>query len=199
MKRPAFSLIEILVVLAIVAVLIGMGVVTLIGLRNRTLAKQAVDEFILNVNTLKNTARNSVVSDRPSGFNVGIDDDVIVADKISKLDFYAMAFREGEYYQGECSDETTFLTCQFQPGSMKSSSLTLIDMNPDDEQQCTAIIFSPTTGKFSFGKVDGNNLSLDTKGICTFNFVHKQSPDIRFRVAVDKEKNDIYLYNGEVQ
>ncbi len=188
-KKKGFSLIELLTVLAITAILLGIGITQLLTMRNRTLAKQALDEFIQNYNSVRNSARNSVLEGRKTGANLSLTDDINVIEKADKMDYYAVKIVNDSYYKGTCEDVFSGFACTFDENDLKDSKSDVIDVKPLSPEQCSAIIFSLSTGHISFGSVDGNqNITLN-KNIdkCEYRFSHVTTPDIGLDLSLDKQ------------
>ncbi len=190
-RKPALSLIELLVVLAITAVLIGMGSSALVLLRDRAVTKQAVDEFVQNFTGTRNLARNSVSILSP-GVNPDIQDDVRIAQQLADFDYYAIIFANESYARGVCKDMGNFLDCSAVAGSLKTSIYEIVSAAPLDPDRCGALIFNQSTGKFNFGRGSGAGVTF-SNGItsCSYEFKHKTTPGVSFRVNVDNISGDV--------
>ncbi len=192
-RKPALSLIELLVVLAITAVLIGMGSSALILLRDRAVTKQAVDEFVQNFTGTRNLARNSVSVLSP-GTNPGIQDDVRIAAQLADFDHYAIIFANDSYARGSCKNLGNFLDCSAVAGSLKTSIYDIVSATALDPDRCGALIFNQSTGKFNFGRGSGAAVSF-SPGItsCVYEFKHKNTPGVGFQVNVDNISGDVTI------
>lgn len=190
-RKPALSLIELLVVLAITAVLIGMGSSALILLRDRAVTKQAVDEFVQNFTGTRNLARNSVAVLSP-GTNPGIQDDVRIAAQLADFDNYAIIFTDESYARGACKNMGNSLDCSAVTGNLKTSIYDIVSASPLDPDRCNALIFNQSTGKFNFGRGSGTAVSFSA-GItnCIYEFKHKNTPGVSFQVNVDNISGDV--------
>jgi type II secretory pathway pseudopilin PulG len=181
-KLPAFTLLELVVVIAIAAALMGIGINSLRTLRDRTSVKLAVDEFVLAFNGTRNLARNSVLSNRAAGS--GLDIDIQNAQKASNLDYYAMIFQdEQKYYRAECTQDLTKINCTDISGNLKTevNSLVNVRASSSNADYCKVILFNLSTGKFQL-----MNLNFQTSKAteCTYTFTHQQDPAANITVSV---------------
>jgi type II secretory pathway pseudopilin PulG len=192
-RKPALSLIELLVVLAITAVLIGMGSSALILLRDRAVTKQAVDEFVQNFTGTRNLARNSVSVLSP-GTTPGIQDDVRIAAQLADFDHYAIIFANESYARGVCKNLGNFLDCSAVAGSLKTSIYDIVSTAALDPDRCGAVIFNQSTGKFNFGRGSGAGVSFSPGTTnCVYEFKHKNTPGVSFQVSVDNISGDVIV------
>jgi prepilin-type N-terminal cleavage/methylation domain-containing protein len=207
-KLTAFSLLELIVVIAIVAVILGMGTTALISLRNQTLVRQSLNEFVENYKETRNIARNSVISgiDRD---NVTDDD---IAELIKTLDYRVIGISDDTYSLGTCqcqeeidqqldydqsqclSTTTGSVVCDFPEGSLKSNIYSVVEVTPGDPQACSAIIFGLGTASITFGIDDDlGGITATESDTCTVQFTHSQTRWVNFNLTIDRQTSEITI------
>jgi prepilin-type N-terminal cleavage/methylation domain-containing protein len=187
-KKKAFSLIETLVVLAISAILLGLAITSMVSLRNNTIVKQAVTEFIENSNTVRNAARNSLLNRQ------SVDDSDIsgIVDLSEDLDYYAIVFSQSEqtYFKGTCSvdEDTGDIACVFSQNDLKGKESDIVNVYTADED-CTVILYSLSTGDYTFAKnltSGAIQVAPQTKNKCVYRFEHAQTQGVYFDLELDR-------------
>lgn len=198
-KLPAMSLIELLVVILITAVILTLGISSLIGLRNRLTVRNAAGEFILNVNSVRNDARNGVIPGKQT--NYGSQGSASVSDKenirtAEELDFYVVGLKSNTYYRGIC-DQTGIntLSCTFNSQSLKGAIYDVVEvksqLNGTESANCAAIVMSLTTGKFRFGNLTGDTVTMNNTAECQYQFVHSATRAVTTNVKINSNKSEI--------
>lgn len=154
-KLRAFSLLELVTVMAIVATMLGLGTYVLIQLRYRTEVRTAVSELVDLFNSTRNSARNGELSGRPTGATGS----GAVVGLAAETDYYALVFSNNRYYKLSCEEGTTagLLLCgRFsadQPGDLSA----VAEFAPANAN-CGAFIFSLGSGRLRFAEVLSNAL-----------------------------------------
>lgn len=210
--KSAFSLLELVVVLAIVAVMMSLGITSLVELRNRTMLKQAVDNMIQNFNTTRNSARNSVIDRGQLG--TGLTDlalDKAILDQSDAIDYYAIILNygtDGDYYKGSCKSTgvgTTY-TCTFdKTAKLKGAAYESVKVNAVADT-CNTIIFNMGRGNIGYLASDssGDALSGNTitrtatssgtpARICDLSFTFKNNTSLQTGVKIDKDTYDFKI------
>lgn len=185
-KKSAFSLLELIVVMAIAAILMSLGLTSLISLRNTTLIKQSVTEFTENINGVRNSARNTVISGRPVGVSPAAEEETINA--VNNLDYFAIKFENNNYQQGTCSSTSTQLICTFSAVNMLKPNPANVIVNPEAEG-CGAIIFSLSTGNFRFANLAQEVATFNNTKKCNYSFRNGETGGTTIRVEGDVELN----------
>ncbi len=192
-KKKAFSLIETLVVLAISAILMGLAITSMVSLRNNTIVKQSMTEFIENSNTVRNAARNSLLNRQ------SVDDSDIsgIMDLSEDLDYYAIIFLDNTYFKGTCSidEDTGDIACVFSQNALKSSEEEVVNVYTADEN-CSVILYSLSTGDYTFAKnLTGGAIQIapQTKNKCVYRFEHVQTQGVYFDLEIDKSISEFNI------
>lgn len=160
-KLPAFSLIELVVVMAIVVLMISLGTSTLIGLRDRNILRQAVTDFAENFITVRNAARNSELVRDPSGTVQQQDQNLLSL--ISSTEYFALGIGgNSEYFKASCANTANpnESSCEFLAPSLKSSASADVQLSPGilnendgsftpaNDGSCSFFLFNLSTGNF---------------------------------------------------
>ncbi len=192
-QKPAFSLIELITVMAITAILIGLGLSGLVNLRNSTTVKGAVDEFLINFNSTKNAARNSVIT----GLDASASDQDNLA-IVGLLDYYGIVIRNNTFARGTCTSGSVpqNLSCQYSE-PLKTGNYEVINIALDGSNQtgCNFIRFSLTSGRLAFGEDNVNNVVVNNNTSCIYVFSHSQSPGTQLRVEVNRQDATARILN----
>lgn len=143
----AFSLIELLVVMALVSVLLGIGISALTTLRTTNLLTSTRADFISNYDTIRNRARNSVLINPLSG---GVSDPEDVFAELDRLRFYYMSLEDGNYGYGVCIEtETGAISCDNNQGIWKRDDEVQIEL-----RNCNSGAVLPNLLIFSLSTAD---------------------------------------------
>lgn len=193
------TMVELLVVILIAAVILTLGIGSLLGLRNRLILKQAAGEFIQNINSVRNDARNGVLPDKVTNYSsqgassISDKENIRIAEE---LDYYVLALKGDTYFRGSCDQTgTKTLECAFDTQPLKSSLYEVAEMKAVNEENantdCAAIVMSLTTGKFQFGSLSGDTVTLNNVPECNYTFTHKLTPVITAQVNVNKKTGEV--------
>lgn len=172
-KLPAFSILEMLIVLVITAIILSLGINSLINLRNRNFVRQAVTEFSENFTSIRNSARNSELTRSNSGTLQQQDQSLL--SQISTTDYFVLGIAsDGNYYKGSCAgplNNPTTVNCAILDPSLRtelSNNITVETgtydevtgvFSPADTSRCRFYIFNLATGNFRFGEGQGTTAS----------------------------------------
>lgn len=180
-RQPAFSLIEMITSLAIAAMLLSLGIAGLFSLRDRTTTKLAVDEFIQNFNSVKNAARNSVVS-------VAGGNEEAVINNVNNLDYYALIFEgTGMYARFRCQVNagTNVINCPANTRiPLRTGNYSTINFT-SPVSTCSAILFSLSTGSITFGSFNNNNITVNATQRCNYDVRFAPNSLVNFRLTAD--------------
>ena len=183
-KNNGFTLLELLVVIGITVTAGALGIYGLITFRETAILKQAGNELFTNVESIRNKARNSVLSIAKS-----INNDPLEA----KVDAFAIVFEDGNYSSMYCdrSDSTSIdYTCAYEKQNLKSEIFTTVDIGLFEESgyQCAGVLFEGVTGDLS---LFANKDSVTTEiGVC---IIAVELGGVRQILILDGEKDEISL------
>jgi len=185
-QKQGFSLVELMVVMAITAVIISLGLNSLVGLRDRTFTKQTVDEFVQNFNSIRSDARNNIL---PRSSTQSLDSIIAVSNIIIDIK------GDGQYYKGVCSISGSNTTCAIDKGSLKSETHSGIKVTTDptdsNSPNCGVVSFSLSRGEFSFGTISADGTYTETPvaqqpKYCVYLFSNLQNPTIIIKLKLNK-------------
>lgn len=191
---PAMSLLELLIVMVIAAVLLGLGLGSLITLRNQTTVRNSASEFAQNLKSVRNDARNGVLIGKdPNNEQANIA-------AVDALDFFSVRVQDDEYYRTTCDDDVN-LSCQPADNSLKSGLYDVVDIIPvdtstgqEDSANCSAILMDLATGRFSFATLNGDTLTKNQTQECEYVFRHSQTAGLNeVTVTVTSGVGDIII------
>ena len=180
----AYTIVEILVVLGIIAVLSGVGIAGMTLFRRTVQIEQAKNDLLSALRETGNLARNSVSSA------------VRGTDVLSgRVDGYALFIdlQEGNYSLRYCIKGSFIGQLQYDcTGVEKSSSQMLsapeVDIFPVDPAKCQGIFFARLTGDISALSSDIG--APDDVGNCILNLTHTQGGELR-QINIDLAGNNI--------
>lgn len=180
----AFSMLEIVLVLAVLAILMGIGWTGLINFRSTAEMQNAYSELVSVIKTVQNRANNSVSS--TSGLIP---------------DFYVLVFSQNRYYSFNCcyndrcirTSPTNSLICTKDETINYRVLPADIVITPDS--QCRGMGFGRLTGKFislAVPSIDSNTTrfssNIQETGICKVEISHTQiasKRDIEFNLNIN--------------
>lgn len=168
MKKKAFSLIEILVVLLIISGLIGIGIYSMLQLRRVLEADQATKEFITIIKETKNLAKNNSIN--------------FEADKSQLLTHnfgYKLIFKDETIYRALCKksfDGTWNQAICDTPIELKSSRYGNILLQTINNN-CNEVIFENLTEKMYF--ITNNTLLAEDE--CRIKIIFADDPTQRYK------------------
>ncbi|MFW5702459.1 MAG: type II secretion system protein [Candidatus Dojkabacteria bacterium] len=190
----AMTLLELLIVIVIAAVLLTMGLFSLIALRNQTAVRNASAEFAQNLRSVRNDARNGVLPGKDASSETAT---IAAADS---LDFFVLRVEDNQYYRTTCDDQDPSLICQATSPSLKGSIFDSINIEPIEPEtgtpteECNAILMDLATGRFSFATGNGNNIIPNSRERCSYRFTHAQTGLVnQVIVELDSNISDIVL------
>lgn len=170
MKLKAFSMLEMVIVLAIIAVLMGLGWTGLINFRSTAEMQNAYSELVSVIKSQQNKAKNSV-SSKSDG---------------TTPYFYALFFANNKYYAFNCGDNNTPNNIAQNVRCTKDSTV-IFRLLPADiklvpDTGCTGLGFTRLSGRFVSLALPANNLdsisTFDTtytySGVCNIKISHTQ-------------------------
>jgi len=212
LRLRAFSLLEIVVVIAITSTLMGLGIASLVSLRDRNIIRQGVNEFVQTFETVRNSARNSEIT-RAAGAS-----EAQIINIINNTDYYALQINNNNYYKFICQDYsnlTTPVVCQLNNNGIKSelsTNILIIPLESYDEStgvlvesvstaaKCEFAIFNLSTGNFRFAEdktavTSGTPMEFKTYGgaPCYYRFKLNGNETIDSIVKVDRLSNKIEI------
>jgi prepilin-type N-terminal cleavage/methylation domain-containing protein len=177
MKLKGFSLLELVIVLAILAIIMGIGWSGLINFRSTTEMQNAYSELVSVIRTEQNKAKNAVSS----------------AQDGTTPHFYTIFFANNKYYAFNCGDSKIPLSSTTKSVRCTKSTDVVFRVLPSGinlipDTQCTGVGFTKLTGKF----VSVNLPSSDLDGISSFNTVYNDTGKCNIKITHDSistEKN----------
>lgn len=215
-RFKGFSLIELIVVMAIGGVLLGLGLSSIVGLRRQTVVKSGINEFIDSINLASNEARNSFI--RTNDLS-GIDAVDEVFNRSESLSYRTFFIQEGEFFIGNCEQVVSNVdleryNCNQSIRDMKGSVSegSVVSLITDGSQNsyplnggvlanndvCEAIIFAPGSAQATFAKKDTANTNsfypaIGNGNICFYEFYHETAQNNKtiLRLNIDTLEFDI--------
>jgi prepilin-type N-terminal cleavage/methylation domain-containing protein len=94
-KRKAFTLLEVMIVMSVIVAMLSIGTYSLIRFRNYTIFQSNYRDFISNIKSVQNSARNSVIS--PKKYNTTGEP------ILSTVDAYMIYIENSEYSAYYCN------------------------------------------------------------------------------------------------
>ncbi len=191
-KNSGFSLLELIVVLAILAVMGSLSVLGLLRFRQTAILKQASREFFSNIETARNKARNNTLStSKDSSSNVFN----------SKVDAYAIVL-EGSNYSLYYCDKTSSIgagtqdyTCDVETADLKAQTFVDVAIAVDEESayECSGILFETVSGDM--------RLFNDIESVATVNnectiSVNFSNTNLKELIKFDAVNNQVSYINN---
>lgn len=167
----AFSMLEIVLVLAVLAILMGLGWTGLINFRSTAETQNAYSELVSVIKTIQNRANNSV-----SSTSTGV-----------IPDFYVLFFSQNKYYSfnccynSSCSRASASTTVRCTKDTTLSYRQLPADIRITPDSNCAGIGFGKLNGKFTtFSLPTGTNLdsinsfgsTISQNGTCNITLSH---------------------------
>lgn len=165
MKKSAFTLLEMMVVLGVIAFLTGLGTIALIRFRNYTQLTTSFNELVTAVKVIQNNAKNSVAS---SALSNDIPNAV--------PDYYTIRVENNSYDFFDCINQSNRIEC--------SSSSTQQDINIPTGVQvqaegCAGIAYERLTGNLVLVQTNGAIYTTQLNGSCTIRLTSTSLGDVR--------------------
>ena len=188
--KTAITLIEIVVVMAIIAVLVGLGLIGMNIFRRTAQLQSAYNDLSSNLSSYRNMARNSVPSVRKPG---ATDIDRIV-------DSYAVFFSNNDYHLYYCEDTGNILnqySCENTPGLIErpneksgDHAAISISLRAIDLPRCSGILFERKTG--SMYSMSSVLAAPQATGECRINVEHTENGNVKTMI-VDLTSNNFSI------
>lgn len=188
MTLKGFTLLELLVVMAIAAVVIGLGLVGMNLFRQTTQFQQAEVAFIADLRAAQNSARNSVSSQvLVDAGNTPIQ---------AQVDGYALFFSNDNYSIHHCFEQVTAFATQYDCGTVEEPDLKAgdfldIEIRPLDFNKCRGLFFSRLSGNIS--AMENTLDTLDDVGVCEIRIQHLYNGSLSRVLSIDVSQNSINL------
>lgn len=184
----SFTLVELIVVMAISGIMIALGVQAMLLIRQSVQFQQTESDFISNLRSVQNMARNSVASAtlRSQGRSL----------PASMVDGYALVFDTtgSNYSLRHCFRQTSGGTPRMDCSG--AESLNLKPNEYDDvvvvpllQPKCRALFFERLTGKIS--AMNGQIAPLDNVGNCDYQVRHSYNNNLLRLISVDVRNGSI--------
>jgi len=170
MEMKAFSLLEMIIVLAVLAILMGLGWAGLINFRSTAEMQNAYSELVSVIKSEQNKAKNSV-SSKSDG---------------TTPYFYTLFFANNKYYAFNCGDNNTPNNIAQNVRCTKDTSVIFRQLPTDivvtPSSGCAGLGFTRLSGRFASIALPANNLetisTFDTtytfSGTCNITLSHTQ-------------------------
>lgn len=178
MNKKAFTLLEIMVVLGVIAFLFGLGTIALIRFRNYTQLTTSYNELVSSLKSLQNKAKNSVAS---SAISSDIPNAV--------PDLYTLRVENNSYDFFDCmilSDRLNCSTLSQQESVIMPSGVQL------QIEGCIGIAFERLTGNIDLVQTNGALFTADPTGSCTIRLTQTSLGDLR-SIVVNADNDTLQL------
>lgn len=184
MKR-AFTLVEILVSMAIISALVGLGIVSLSQFRRTMEADQAGDAIMAGIKETKNLAKNNSVNGITSG-----------SEMLNKNFAYKLTFEGNTVYRQLCSkgftDPWGSPNCLGTKVDLKPSSFSNVLLAPQADSPCDIVYIENLTEKMYAFK--STVPTTEVTSPCKIDLVFKDNSE-KYRTLVIKPANGNYSIN----
>ncbi len=173
--------------MAIVAVLSGLGALGLNTFRQTSIIQQATSQFISDLRTLQNAARNSIVSQKLFLSNNNV--------LLSTVDGYALYIEtNGNYSIRYCKTQQLAGVTQYdcsgvEVANIKNPIYNEIRVVPTNSSKCRAILF--VRGSTDISALSSSVATPDNTGSCTIDVNIPNSGNDDRPVIIDLAKNNI--------
>ncbi len=177
-----FTLLELMVVMGIAAALLALGTVGLISFRNTVQLDQVRSDFISQLRTAQNLAKNSVASAALGG-------DLFE----SKVDGYAIFLNGNNYSLQYCLKQegsTNYDCSNAERTDLNPQPGTSIVISTSDANKCLGFMFERLSGKMY--SMSGYVTRPDSTGSCVVSFTHNISNNRR-EVSLDFDNSFINI------
>lgn len=178
-KTSGFTLLEILVVMAIIAVLLYFLIQSIAIFRRNVILQQASDQVSTVLTETSNYAGNNIL---PDGFSVEND----------KIYGYAIAIENNNLVRKVCTKaliSNVWVCDNSTSETLLEDVLISIRLNAD----CEGVLFINLSGDVKIGSL-GN---FDSDGICTVELSHAEDTRIFRKIVFDGSKNNYEFKNAE--
>lgn len=185
----AFTLVEIMVVMAIIATLLVVGIGSFSLLRNSVELDQATNEFISIIRTMQNRARNSATSAVLAALNptnpllARVDGFAVYIDSTSQ---YSLRY----CFASAGAGSTTYNCSGYELPNAKPATYSNITVQAVGGGSCNGIVFDKLSGDIS-GISSPNATAVDT-GTCRYRLTHSLLLSYR-EILVNLASNNIQI------
>lgn len=151
LKKPAFTLLELLVVMGVIAMMTGMGIYGLTRFQANTQVQTVTTDTLTLLRTVQNNAKNSI-----SFATTPTANDICSSNNNCVADYYAVTFSSSDYQVFACQKSGSNITCPSQ-NNLNIQSVTYPDITFSYEGTgCNYIAFQRLSGDII--DVQGNPL-----------------------------------------
>lgn len=177
-----FTLLELMVVMGIMAALLALGTAGLVSFRNTVELDQVRSDFVSQLRTAQNLAKNSVTSG------------VLGGDPFtSKVDAYAIYLSENDYSLQYClkqSGSTNYDCSNAEKADLNPQASSTVDIYTNDPGKCVGVMFERLSGKMY--SMNGYITTPNSTGSCVITFRHSVSGITR-EVTLDFDNSFINM------
>lgn len=171
-NSKGFTLLEILVVMAIIAILLYLLIQSIAAFRRNIELQQAADQIVTGLNQTASYAGNNIL---PDGYSVTND----------QIYGYVITTESNNLVRKVCSKyiTSTLWTCD------DATSENLIEdilQNVRTSADCDGILITNLSGDYKIGSF-GN---FDSDGECTIELSHREDPQVFRKIIFDGLKNN---------
>lgn len=178
-QKKAFTLVEMILAMGIIAFLIGMGSVALIRFRSVAKVERVHSDLISTLRTTQNSAENSKASfAKKDLFNLTISE--------SLPDYYMVYFENNNYSIYFCDKSGSGANCFPETQNLKSANLSGVDITVTG---CQGVAFERLTGNIV--SIDSTGAVSET-GSCTIRIKATSLSSTR-TIEVDFISNNIKI------
>lgn len=180
----AFTLIELLTVLAIIAALIGIGAGGLTALRDTVELNQFTNDFATAIRSIQSRARNGLVSETRFNSTGSIPQ--------ARVDGFAVSFitNSFNYCTRSVSAGTVSYNCSGQEAPFSVAFKIPANIVPSSSTNCRVVLFPRLTGDIA-GMPSATSSPVDT-GVCTITITQTKSGQTR-QILIDFANNNIEI------
>lgn len=189
----AFTLLELIIVMAIVGIMSALGIQGLVLFRQTTQFKQAEADVITVFNNVRNKARNSVASGSL------VSDSTLLPDAV--VDGYAIYFENDTYSLYRCDQFVNqwgvlMGDCEggLEEDDIKPRSLQEVNVFPLHSATCVGLFFERLSGEI-YAMERTYRDSLENSGKCVYRIQHKGNEALQKDIVIDTNNNtsDVFL------
>jgi type II secretory pathway pseudopilin PulG len=172
MKLKGTTLLELIIVMGVIAAVFGLGIAGLIKFQGTAEVQSVYSDFISNIKTLQNKAKNSVNA-------------AATHDKAPYV--YAVIFNQNKYTFYNC-DKATSTTLICTEDTSNPEVLLSIKHSTLSNQGCDAVGFTRLTGDII--SINTTNFTYNTTGACSYTFL-QTSAQVTKDVNINLTSNSI--------
>jgi prepilin-type N-terminal cleavage/methylation domain-containing protein len=182
-RLPAFTLIELIAVLAIMAIVTGISLQAMLVFRQTVQFQQAESDFISALRTTQNRARNSVSSAALLAQGVPLIE--------AGVDGYALFFRGNNYSMRYCTRVSAirYDCLGVEQPNLKAGEFSDVGVISTDTNKCSGILFTRLNADIlALGSEIGDTSNT---GTCTVIINHAINPFLQRQIQIDLVNNNI--------